>query len=122
MNVLLNESGYTLDGKWRLVPVEPTYEMAILSLDGGLDYKLGVKAAPPPPPPQQSPFAPDWANYQQGRKDGRADAVADMRSALSAMPVRRLKMSGQRFSYVQLDELNGELDAIYSKPLPEPTP
>ena len=59
MNVTLTESGYTLDGKWRLVPVEPTYEMAILSLNGGLDYKLGVKAAPPPPPspppPQQSP-------------------------------------------------------------------
>ena len=56
MNVTLTESGYTLDGKWRLVPVEPTYEMAILSLDGGLDYKLGVKAAPPPP--AQSPWQP----------------------------------------------------------------
>ena len=49
MNVTLTDEGYTLDGKWRLVPVEPTYEMAILSLNGGLDYKLGVKAAPPPP-------------------------------------------------------------------------
>lgn len=69
-----------------------------------------------------SSFEPDWANYQQGRKDGRADAVAEMRSALSAMPVRRMTMSGQRLSYVQLDELNGELDAIYSKTLPEPAP
>lgn len=56
MNVTLTESGFTLDGKSRLVPVEPTYDMAILSLDGGLDYRLGVKAAPPPP--QQSPWQP----------------------------------------------------------------
>ena len=106
MNVTLTESGYTLDGKWRLVPVECVFPEAF---------------GPHPTPPQSlSSFAPDWASYQQGRKDGRADAVAEMRSALNANPVRRMTMSGQRLSYVQLDELQGELDAICSKTLPEP--
>lgn len=198
MNVTLTDDGYTLDGKWRLVPSEymesltlpnPPAELAISAkpvavVDAGDDgyfaeilpdcsVSVGdqLYAFPPlnvsrelwiesfsqwweahgqylragggqyektfgyhaweaaaalyvAPNPLQSlsPFAPDWANYQQGRKDGRADAVAEMRSALSATPVRRMTMSGQMLSYVQLDELNGELDAIYSKTLPEPAP
>ncbi len=74
MNVTLTDECYTLDGKWRLVPVEPTYEMAILSLNGGLDYKLGVKAAPPPPPspppPQQSPGPDCRTCANRGRVNG----------------------------------------------------
>lgn len=69
-----------------------------------------------------SSFEPDWVSYQQGRKDGRADAVAEMRSALNANPVLRMTMSGQRLSYAQLYELQGELGAIYSKIFPEPAP
>ena len=66
MNVVLTESGYTLDGKWRLVPVECVFPEAF---------------GPHPTPQSLSSFAPDWASYQQG-----------------------------------------ELDAIYSKTLPEPAP
>ena len=123
MNVTLTESGYTLDGKWRLVPVEPTYEMEILSLNGGLDYKLGVKAAPPPP--QQSPWQPistapkDWIVFDVWSK--RLGRVPDCAFGASTYG----KESG--IIYQSDYDCDGPVyavinDATHWMPLPEPAP
>lgn len=41
MKVELTEEGYTLDGKWKLVPVEPTLEMyANILFDGDIDMAI----------------------------------------------------------------------------------
>ena len=80
MNVLLNESGYTLDGKWRLVPVEITDEMewsafqasSMESQKPGIinrtkaSYTAAIKSAPPPH--QQSPWQPIVTPIENGRR------------------------------------------------------
>ena len=51
MNIELNEEGYTLDGKLKLVPVELTIEMrnvAHESLLFGAKYKLALSVSPKP--------------------------------------------------------------------------
>jgi hypothetical protein len=128
MNVTLTESGYTLDGKWRLVPVEPTYEMAILSLNGGLDYKLGVKAAPPPP--QQSP----WQPIATAPKDG-SEFIAIDKLAVCPTPFvvcwtdtfQCFVVGGDSVMSLVLDDAlhmddTCSIDATHWMPLPEPAP
>lgn len=77
----LAQQGEPVSG-WKLVPVEPTQEMATagfsrnLELGGGKrnpeeTYKAMLAAAP-----AAQSFTPDWVNYRQGVEDGKADALS----------------------------------------------
>jgi len=57
MNVTLTDEGYTLDGKWRLVPVELTETQWLTGFVSPAGYADVIKAAPNPPQ-SLSPWQP----------------------------------------------------------------
>jgi hypothetical protein len=71
---------------------------ARFALFAAIDRFAAVALHPQPPDvhlahaPSQEAFKPDWANYEQGRKDGRAEALEDIPTAfpLDAMVDRFL--------------------------------
>ena len=113
MNVTLNESGFTLDGKWRLVPSEYMESLTI-----------------PNPPQSLSP----WQPIATAPKDG-TEFIAIDKSAVFPTPFvvcwtdtfQEFVVGGESImSLVLNDALRMDdtcsIDATHWMPLPEPAP